>query len=687
MTRQVHTAGPGTEDYRSSRFTATVDGDVPYVYGFSRTTEFGATGSWEAGDTVEESCFTYGADEDTTVVVSLVGGSITSAVLYPKALGITPTVAGGTATFTVTIANLRNPLRLEVNGDSANVLHIHPHGLKSAAPGGAVTYTAGGVTSVADGTSLLFPAGVWDLWDDLGGVKLPVGVGATIYLQEGAVVRGAFDFRQGTGDDRTAGTGIAVRGPGVVVGDYLANEDLPAGAFDEQIEYALFCNYVLGEAGSGNSLSECTFVQYPFHAMDTGAFNTITDAHCYNPWTNNSDGLRVIGDAAAANVGTITNCSTFTGDDSLIVESFSRHVTATNCLLASAYSAAINLGYQSSYIDYGWTTAINGCRIRAAAIYTLLSDGDEYGAAIQCWVDETIAGGAAGYGRYRVTIDDLAYEGSLIQAPLFNFQCKLNPWGAQNDQRGNIALFTLSDISVETTPTVRSRLLGYDAENTPHDMTFADITIGGTILTDTNWETFVEQNAYPYNLTIDDSAPPQGLNDPTFVVEDGTGLEDSNSYCTLAFADAYHANYGNPTTWTALTVAEKEDALRQATRIADDRYAHRWTGVRGSSEQALDWPRAYGTDSAGNEIDSATLPTKLKQWTARAALDHATGALAASEEEPTVLSESFSSASGASKSVTYTSPKRQDTAFVVLDRMLVSAGLISGGGPNVRVTR
>lgn len=181
----------------------------------------------------------------------------------------------------------------------------------------------------------------------------------------------------------------------------------------------------------------------------------------------------------------------------------------------------------------------------------------------------------------------------------------------------------------------------------------------------------------------DDVATP----DAPFTVEDGTGLEEANTYCTVAFADAYHLQYGNPSAWSTLTTAEKQDALRQATRIADDRYAHRWTGVRGSSEQALDWPRAYGTDSAGNEIDSATLPTKLKQWTARAALDHANGSLVASEEEPSIVSESFSSASGASKSVTYTSPKRQDTAFVVLDRMLVSSGLISGGGPNVRISR
>lgn len=689
MTRQVHSAGPGNEDYRSTRFSATVDGETPFVYGWRRTAEFGAPGLWEAGDMVEASFFTYGADEDCTIVVSLVSGSITSAVLYPKELGIVVTVGGGTATFTVTQANLRKPLLLEVNGDTANLLGIHPHGLKSTPPGGYVTFN-GSQSSVPDGDCLLFPAGVWNLFDDFGKL-FPVGNGSTVYLQEGAVVIGSFDLRQGVGDARVPGTGISIRGPGILSGEWLDNEDLPAGTFLEQLEFALVMGYVAGEAGSGNSISECTIVRGPFHTIDAGSINTVSDAHIYSPWTNNSDGWKAIGDAADANRGSITSCSAWVGDDALIVEYYARHITVTGCLLSSAYSSAINLGYHARDIDYGWTTTFTTNYIRAASSYSIAADGDdEYGAAIQCWVDQSIADGLAGHGRYNVTFTNLYYEGSTIRAPLFNIKNKAYPWGEgvePSDARGNIANFTFTNVEVETVPTQRSLLIGFDAENTPHDFTFTTVSFGGTTLTAANWATYVQSNAYPYNIVVGAAEPEAGLNDPTFVVEDGTGLEDANAYCTVLFADAYHANYGNPTTWSTLTTAEKEDALRQATRIADDRYAHRWTGVRGSSEQALDWPRAYGTDSAGNEIDSATLPTKLKQWTARAALDHANGSLVASEEEPSIVSESFSSASGASKSVTYTSPKRQDTAFVVLDRMLVSSGLISGGGPNVRISR
>lgn len=670
MTVQVHTAGPGVESHRSSRFAATVNGTSAYVYSRSRTTEYYSFGLWEAGDTVEVSCFTYGADETTTVAISLVGGSITSAVVYPKAHGITATVAGGTATITVTVGNLRKPLRVEVNGDRANVLYIHPHALKSSVPGGAVTFD-GSQTSVPAGTALRFPAGVWDLVNGDGDQhKFPVGTGATVYLDDGSVVNGTLSAV--TGD--TMATGVSIRGPGILCGDFITNEEVGT-TFAELSAYSMIFGDATSGAtvvGSGNSVSEITILSAPTTSIGGTAINTVSDVHIYSPWTNNTDGMRVMGDPANANIATVSNCSMWVGDDAMVVERYCRHVTVSSLFVISSYSSAINLGYQSPDVDYGWTTTFDD-------VWTIPVQGaaDDGGAIVQCWVDETTAGGAAGNGRYRVTIDGLTVEGSSMQCPLFWFANKLNPWGTSYDRAGNIAQFTISNVSVEATPATRSMLIGLDADNTPHDMTFADITIGGVAVTTSNWTTYVEQNAYPYNITLDDDEPPQGANEPEFVVEDGTGLDDANSYCSLDTADAYHTRYSNPTAWTSLTADQKRNALAEATRIADERYGHRWVGVRGTSEQALDWPRAYGTDPAGNEIDDAVVPTKLQQWVARAALAYAAGTLTASDEEPTVLSETLTSASGASRSVTYTSPRRQDTEYVALDRMLVSAGLIS----------
>ena len=51
-----------------------------------------------------------------------------------------------------------------------------------------------------------------------------------------------------------------------------------------------------------------------------------------------------------------------------------------------------------------------------------------------------------------------------------------------------------------------------------------------------------------------------------FIVEDGTGVEDANSYTSVAFADAYFADRNN-TTWSGASVADKEFALVKAATL------------------------------------------------------------------------------------------------------------------------
>lgn len=77
----------------------------------------------------------------------------------------------------------------------------------------------------------------------------------------------------------------------------------------------------------------------------------------------------------------------------------------------------------------------------------------------------------------------------------------------------------------------------------------------------------------------------------TFVVEDGSGLADANSYLSVADADDYWSDHGAPAAWSG-TTSEKETALRLASQYLDARYGKRWIGCRWSREQGLDWPRA-----------------------------------------------------------------------------------------------
>lgn len=77
-----------------------------------------------------------------------------------------------------------------------------------------------------------------------------------------------------------------------------------------------------------------------------------------------------------------------------------------------------------------------------------------------------------------------------------------------------------------------------------------------------------------------------------FVVEDGTGKEDANSYASVEFADAYFSDRGI-TAWTG-TVDQKQTYLIRATDYIDGRFANYFSGQRlytSEPDQALQFPR------------------------------------------------------------------------------------------------
>lgn len=113
------TSGPGTSTYTSTRYTATVDGVTNYVFGLTRTTGLPCE-AWALSESVEMSWTKFTADQETTVTITRLAGAITSAVVYPKDVA-TATIVGGVLSLSVP-TNTR--LRVEINGDRANVVHV-----------------------------------------------------------------------------------------------------------------------------------------------------------------------------------------------------------------------------------------------------------------------------------------------------------------------------------------------------------------------------------------------------------------------------------------------------------------------------------------------------------------------------------------------------------------------------------
>lgn len=105
----------------------------------------------------------------------------------------------------------------------------------------------------------------------------------------------------------------------------------------------------------------------------------------------------------------------------------------------------------------------------------------------------------------------------------------------------------------------------------------------------------------------------------TIIVEDGTGLEDAESYISVADADAYHAKRLN-TAWAGFDTATKEALLIKATEYMVGKYGPLWYGCRVNATQALDWPRYHVPDMVGGYIDSDIVPVQVKNACAELAL-------------------------------------------------------------------
>lgn len=97
------------------------------------------------------------------------------------------------------------------------------------------------------------------------------------------------------------------------------------------------------------------------------------------------------------------------------------------------------------------------------------------------------------------------------------------------------------------------------------------------------------------------------------VVEDGTGLDDANSYVSLAEADAYLLDtpLAQANQWNELGDDVKSSLLIYSTRVLDQRV--RWTGAKSVAGSALRWPRSGVLDADNVPVAQDEVPKAVKQ--------------------------------------------------------------------------
>jgi hypothetical protein len=166
-----------------------------------------------------------------------------------------------------------------------------------------------------------------------------------------------------------------------------------------------------------------------------------------------------------------------------------------------------------------------------------------------------------------------------------------------------------------------------------------------------------------------------------FVVEDGTGLENSTSYVDLDFANAYADSFfaeDDYIAWGGATDATKERLLNRATMYLDRTYV--FNGQKGSSTQALQFPREYLYDSLGNLIDG--VPAVIKQATCLVALRMLHGITLDPDVDRKTKREKIDAID-----ITYADNSSMYTKYTEIDNLLKSAGVISSNRTGSVVVR
>lgn len=97
-----------------------------------------------------------------------------------------------------------------------------------------------------------------------------------------------------------------------------------------------------------------------------------------------------------------------------------------------------------------------------------------------------------------------------------------------------------------------------------------------------------------------------------FIVEDGSIVDDANSYVDIEFVDNYFTDK-LITSWQELTLEQKQARLIVATQYADARWGNLYRGKQVLDTQSLLFPRDVFFEQMSEEYKEYTIPKRFKQ--------------------------------------------------------------------------
>ena len=163
----------------------------------------------------------------------------------------------------------------------------------------------------------------------------------------------------------------------------------------------------------------------------------------------------------------------------------------------------------------------------------------------------------------------------------------------------------------------------------------------------------------------------------TLTVEDGTGVNGADSYCTTAYIDTYWGNRPQlafSTAWLALDQAHKDGCAREATAYLDAMFGPYYRGRRRGFVQGLFWPRSDALDIEGYPLPD--LPPNLMMAVAELAARAASAPLADDLDR----GGDVRTLKAGSVEITYAPDAAQNTRYGIVNDLI--ANLLTGSQPH-----
>lgn len=564
MTTQLDTVGPSTEYWRSDTFEATVDATPIYVYASTKTCNLPSAG-WAQGASVEQSWITYGADTSTTVVVTYANATpITSAKIIPDDLGVTQSIAGGALTLTVP-PDVR--CRVEINGDRGEgSISLFSNPLKPTVPAtvtdytdwqqtvvavegtGAITVTAHGFTErtrlfmqttgtlpkttvgtlapyiafyadVIDANTLQLLVGTTETlmqfgddgtgthticpadWTDTSttlyfgagehqtGLGMTLANGCNVYVDVGAVVDGTWDF----GNCRLLTGGAHIRGPGLLVCEAATSQEVQLLALADRSPYIPFHGIGNYNVGNDSTVSGVVCAAFPFY-LSLSVVRFFDRVKGIAPWWYSTDGPRTSVPVTAGLPCGATDCYMLLGDDVYHFNGTGK--TFTRCFGGTTSNSCFHGGYYPEAVIES-TNLIQSC---SAMHYGLATGSLGADSIVKSLVDGFTSQSALMHSG--ITIRGLKVYGPVIIVPIVLGNVAY-PFGAGRDRCGQLYNWFIEDLWFEETPTLQAQIVGLNSANTPHDITFSRLQIGGVDVFTDNADTFFDVSTLAYDIIFD----------------------------------------------------------------------------------------------------------------------------------------------------------------------------------------